>query len=143
MFFKNLIFPDFQLIELVAQPIENVIKTLVTIYLARSMLDWLKFLFDQSNLIFDRSKIGQWVFKNVFLSRVLHTFQTFSKALSLFLLDRSNLSLFCLFLPNFSQVSLSSSVGKTFLPLLFQFIHNFHAFLLKFSNLRFLGFFNL
>ena len=107
---------------------------------AQLVLDRSKLLFDWPNLLFDRSKIGKWVFKKVFLSCVLRTFQIFSKALSLFLLDWSNLSLFCHFLPNFSQVSLSSSVGKTFLPFLFQFIHNFHAFLLKFLNLRLLGF---
>ena len=40
MFFKNLIFEDFWLIEPVAWPIENAIKILVTICLARSVLDW-------------------------------------------------------------------------------------------------------
>ena len=43
-------------------------------------LDWLKLLFDQSNLIFNRSKINQWVFKKVFLSHVLHTFRIFSRS---------------------------------------------------------------
>ena len=40
LFFKNLNFPDFQYIEVVARPIEIVIKNLVWICLAQSVLDW-------------------------------------------------------------------------------------------------------
>ena len=92
---------------------------------ARLMLDRSKLLFDWSNLIFDRLKFERWVFKKVFLSRVLHTFQIFSKALSLFYVDRSNLSLFCRFLPKFSQVFLSLSAGKTFFSIKITFFMHF------------------
>ena len=89
------------------------------------MLDWSNMFFDWLNLIFDRLKFERWVFKKVFLSRVLHTFQIFSKALSLFYVNRSNLSLFCRFLPKFSQVFLSLSAGKTFFSIKITFFMHF------------------
>ena len=89
------------------------------------VLDQSKILFDRSNLIFNWSKISQLVFKKVFLSRVLHTFQIFSKALSLFYVNRSNLSLFCRFLPKFSQVFLSLNAGKTFFSIKITFFMHF------------------
>ena len=51
-----------------------------------------------------------------------------SLSLSLSLFDRSNLSDFCRFLPQISLGFLSSSIGKTFIPFLFQFNCMFHAF---------------
>ena len=131
MFFKNLIFEDFWLIEPVAWPIENEIKILVTICLARSVLDWCWI----DRLFFDRSKIGQWVFKKIFLSRFLHTFQIFSKAFSLSLLDRSNLSFFFFFgrfLPKIFKRFLSSSLSKSLLPFFFHSNHLFHVVFLFF-----------
>ena len=82
------------------------------------VLDRSKLIFDRLNLFFDRSKISQWVFTKIFLSRVLHTFQIFSKAFSLSLLDQSNLSFFffCCFLPKSFKRFLSSSLSKSLLP---------------------------
>ena len=65
------------------------------------MLERSKLLFDRSNLIFDWSKISQWVFKKVFLSRVHHIVHTFLKAFWLLFLNQSNLSKVCHFLPKF------------------------------------------
>ena len=100
---------------------------------------WL--VLDRSNLFFDRSKIGQWVFRKIFLSHFLHTFQIFSKAFSLSLLNRSNLSFFFFFgrfLPKIFKRFLSSSLSKSLLPFFFSFKSSFSCsvvvFLLRFSN---------
>ena len=92
------------------------------------VLDRSKLIFDQSNLIFDRSKIVQRIFQNKLFSRVLHFIQTFQKAFcSLSLSDPVQVNFFR-FLLIFSQGFFSSSADKTFLLLLFHFIHIFHAF---------------
>ena len=122
LLFKNPIFPDFWSIEYVARLIEIAIKILVTICLARLMLDWSNLIFNWLKLIFNRSKIGLSVLKRSF-SRVLHTFHTFSNTpLSIFL-DWSNLKQFFFFffhfLPQIFQGFLSSSLSKSLLPFLF------------------------
>ena len=86
---------------------------------AQLVLDQSKLIFDRSNLIFDWSNIGQWVFKQVFLSRAPHTFKLFSKALSLYLLNRSILSEVCRFLPKFSQGFCHLVFVSHFYPLFF------------------------
>ena len=80
----------------------------------------------------------------IFPSHVLHTFQIFSKALSLSLLDRSNLSPFCRFLPQIFKGFLSSSLSKSLLTLSLHSFSHFSCiymhFSLKISNMGFLGF---
>jgi len=79
MFFKNLFFLDFRSIEPVAWPIENVIKIMVWICLARLMLDRSKLIFDRSNLIFDILKFVLWVFKKIFSQVFFTLFKSFQK----------------------------------------------------------------
>ena len=96
---------------------------------ARLVLDRSKLIFDWSNLIFDWSKIDQRVFlKQVFLT-CSSLYSNFSKSFLLSLRSIHLKSNFCRFLPNFSQGFLSSSAGKTLLPLLFHFIYFFSCIL--------------
>ena len=72
LFFKNLIFPDFRSIEVVARPIEIAIKNLVWICLARSVLDWcsidwIYFSIDRSSISTDRYSNSE-CFKKSFLT---------------------------------------------------------------------------
>ena len=91
------------------------------------------------------SKIGLRVFLKQAFLMCSSLYSNFSKS---FLLSLSSTDpvqvIFCHFLPNFSQVFLSSSAGKTFLPLLFHFIHILHAFFMhirwNFWTYRNLGF---
>ena len=100
-FSKNLIFPDFRSIELVARSIKIAIKNLVWICLARLVLDQSNVIFDRSNLFFDQSKIGLKVFFKSFFSHVPFTTSKFSKAfLTLFDRSRFKASFFVVF-PHF------------------------------------------
>ena len=104
-------------------------------------------IFDRSNLLLNRSKMWQKLGLNLpgsissrlvldrsnmilkgFSHVIHHTIHTSWKALSLLLEPIHLKSIFCRFLPNFSQVFLSSSAGETLLPLLFHFIYIFHAY---------------
>ena len=72
-------------------------------------------------------------FLKIFFFHVFFTLFNFSK--KLFALSLRPIHLkpsFCHFLPNFSQRILSSSANISFLPLLFLFIHIFHAFFIHF-----------
>ena len=57
LFFRKLFFQEFRSIELVSQPIEIAIKTLVWLCEFRSLLDQSKVIFNRSNIIFDQLKI--------------------------------------------------------------------------------------
>ena len=82
------------------------------------------------------------IFKKRFSLRMLFTFFKLFQNLSHYsLLDRSNLKSFSFSTSNL-QGFFSSSACKSLLPFLFQFIHTFHAFSLKFLNSWFLGFLN-
>ena len=59
-------------------------------------------------------------------------YSNFSKSILLSLFDRSTSSQFLSFSSYFFSRFLSSSAGKTFLPLLFHFIHTLHAFFMHF-----------
>ena len=102
------------------------------LFATQLMLDQSNVIFDRSNLFFNWSKIGQWVFKKVFLSRVHHTVHAFFKS-SLISLVRpiQSQQFFVVFLLK-SLMFLSSCASTTFLPLLFHFIHIFHAFFMHF-----------
>ena len=119
---------------------------MVIIYLAQSVLDWcwinqICFSIDQG--LFSTDRISIWrCFKKSFLTCSSYFLKTFQTLVQLFFFDWSNLSQICRFLPQISQRFLSSSACKSLLPLLFQFIHIFHAFSLKFLNSWFLGFLN-
>ena len=82
-----------------------------------------------SRLVLDRSNMILKGFSHVLIT-LLILFQKLSLSLSLsLLLGLIHLkSIFCHFLPNFSQGFLSSSSNKTLLPLIFHFIYIFHAF---------------
>ena len=54
--FQKFEFSKFSTDRIVSQPIENAIKTYVTIGLAWLVLDWLNLIFNRSKLIFDQSK---------------------------------------------------------------------------------------
>ena len=131
MFFKNLIFPNFQSIEPVARLIEIVIKNLVWICLARSMLDWCwidRMCFRSIEPIF--RLIENW--SKSFLKHELFTwsslFQSFQEAI-LSLFDRSRFKdKFLSFSLNFFSSFLLSSTSKTILPFLFYFNLIFHPF---------------
>ena len=83
MFFKNLSFPDFQSIEPVAQLIENAIKLLITICLARLVpdwcwIDWICFSIDW--ILFSTNWNSIWkCFKEAFLMCSSH-FSNFSNS---------------------------------------------------------------
>ena len=108
LFFKNLIFPNFQSIELVVRQIEIAIKNLVWIYTFRLVLDlcWINrrhFRSIESNFrsIENRmqSSLKPWVFTWSF------TIQTFSKLfLSLFYRSRLKAHFFVVFPPISSRV---------------------------------------
>ena len=88
LFLKNLSIQDFRPIEFVARPIENTIKNLVWIYLARLVLnwysiDWIYFSIDQSLILTNRNSVYE-CFKKELFSRVLHFIQTFQALHSYF-----------------------------------------------------------
>ena len=107
LFFKNLIFPDFQSVEPVARPIENAIKILVWIWPFRSLLDcfWINrrhFRSIESNFRSIENRVES--FLKTLSFHVFNHFQTFSKhfslSLSLQLVKASN-HYFCCFPSNF------------------------------------------
>ena len=99
---------------------------------------WL--ILDQSNVIFDQSKITWRVFKNPLAFHMFITFSTFSKAvLSLFNWLRSQFN-FLLFSLEFFARFLSSKVDKTFLPLLFHLFSCFMHFGDNFKPMKFWDF---
>ena len=84
-----------------------------------------------------------------FSSRALHYFKSFFKLFLTFSLRPIQSKDFCHFLPQFSPRFLSSTIGKSFIPFLFQLNHMFHAFScifflkkLEHSNLGFFVHFN-
>ena len=92
MFFKKLVFPKFQLIEPISQPIEIVIKGLVWVCVFRSVLDcywisWRYFRSIESNFRSIKNHIES--FLKTFVSLVFFIIQTFFKTLILSLFDRS------------------------------------------------------
>ena len=117
MFFKKLIFPNFWLIKHVALMIKKCNKNFgynlpgsIDVWL---VLDRSKLLFDRSNLFFDQSKIGQKVFLRSFSHVFITLFILFQKlSLSSSSIDPFQVN-FCHFLPEISQVFLSSSAVKT------------------------------
>ena len=131
LFFKHLIFLDFWSIEPVAQLIEIVIKNLVWICLARSLLDWcwidrMWFSIDQTYFSTDQKLVRE--FFKTWDSRVFFTISKVFKMAFLTLFDRSRFNInFLSFSLKFSSRFLSSSTGKTILPFLFWFNFIFHA----------------
>ena len=105
------------------------------------MLDQSNLFFDWSNPNFDQSNFENRLFKRLLLSRVLHIFKSSSDFFSLLFFDQSNLRDFCCFLPQNFPRFLSSSIGKTFIPFLFQFNYMFHAFFFENFKHRKLGIF--
>ena len=73
-------------------------------------------------------KIRKLSFIKSFSSRVLHYFKNFFKLFLTFSLWPIQSKDFCCFLSQISPRFLSSSIGKSFIPFLFQLNHMFHAF---------------
>ena len=136
-FSKICFFPEFQSIELVSRPIKIVIKNLFWIYLARLVLD-------QSNVIFNRSKIVQRVFKNISVSCVCH-YSNFSKSyFSLPSIGQDSKKIFCSFPSNFFKGFWLLRLVRPFCPSFFIYFHVSCIFLMHFgkiSNLRKIGVF--
>ena len=139
-FSKKLIFPDFWSIKPIARPIEIVIKNLVWICLACLLLNWcwinrMWFLIDRIYFSTDRKLVSEFL-KRFFSHVFITLFMPFSKSIQ-------SQQFFVVFLLK-SLMFLSSCASTTFLPLLFHFIHIFHAFFMHFRcNFRtywYLGF---
>ena len=133
LFFKKLCFLEFQSIESVSRPIENVIKILVWIYPFRSLLDWFwinrrHFQSIESNFRSIQNHIESF-FKKLCFSRGQTLFQNFQKLFSLYSIGLRFKARFLSFSSKFLQGFLSSKAGKTFIPLLFHLFSCFHAFL--------------
>ena len=123
LFFKNLIFPDFRLIEPVARPIEIAIKNLVWICPFRSVLNcyWINrrhFRSIESNFRSIENCIESLLKLWVFTCSI--TFKLFQKHFSLSSIGQGFQSIFCCF------PFLSSKAGKTLLSLL---LHLFTCFM--------------
>ena len=99
-----------------------------------------RLILDQSNVIFDQSKITWRIFKNPLAFHMFITFSTFSKAiLSLFDWLRSQFN-FLLFSLEFFLRFLSFKAGKTFLSLLFHLFSCFMHFGDNFEPMKFWDF---
>ena len=123
-FSKKLIFPDFWSIKPIAWTIEIAIKNLVWICLACLLLNWcwidrMWFLIDRIYFSTDRKLVSEFL-KRFFSHVFITLFMPFSKSIQ-------SQQFFVVFLLK-SLMFLSSCAGTTFLPLLFHFIHIFHAF---------------
>ena len=149
LFFKNLIFSDFRLIELVARPIEIVIKNLVWICSFRLVLDrgWINrrhFRSIESNFRSIENPIECFLKPWVFMCSI--TIQTISKlflslSLSLRSVKDSKLNFLSFSLKLFARF-LSSKASKTLLPLIFIYLHVsciFSCILGKFQTFENLG----
>ena len=109
LFFKNLIFPDFRLIEPVSRPIEIAIKILFWICLVRSMLDryWINRMYFWSikSIFWSIENSTESFFLKPLAFHVFNTFSKFSKAfLSLFVRSRIQSKIFVVFPQIFSKV---------------------------------------
>ena len=132
MFFKILIFPDFQSTEPVAWLIELVIKNLVWICLACSLLDWC--WIDQTYFLTDRKSVREF-----FKTWDFHVFFTiskvFKKLFSLSSIDPDSLSIFCRFPLNFSQDFCHLAPVRLFYPFFFGLISLFMHFFMYFREI--------
>ena len=141
LFFKNLIFPDFWLIELVTRPIEIAIKNFVWIcpfwlVLYCCWINWRHFWSIENHI---ESFLKPWVFTCSI------TIQTFSKLfLSHFDLSRIQSSILCHFPSNFLQGFCFLRPVRLFCPSFFIYFHVsciFPCILGKISNLWEFGIF--
>ena len=136
MFFKKLILPEFQSIKLIARPIENVIKFwLQSAWLNRCSIGAGSIEFNFWSIESNFRSIENWseIFfllkkKKSFSHMFFTLFKLFKKlfALSLRLIHLKSFFVvfFLIFLKGFSLQVLV----RLFLPLLFHFLHIFHAF---------------
>ena len=143
MFFKFLIFLDFQSIEPVARPIEIAIKNLVWMCLAQSLLDWC--WINQICVLIDRTyfSTNRKSVKEFFKTWALHMFFTFSKVFkkifSLSSIGPDSLSIFCRFPSNFFQGFCHLAPVRPFYHFSF-FMHIFMHFRDIFGPSNFWGF---
>ena len=148
LFFKKLIFPEFQSIKPVSRPIEIAIKNLVWFCLFRSVLNccWINRRHFRS--IESKFRSIENHIESFLKTLSFHMFIIFSKHFkhySLSLFDRSrSQSKFLSFSSDYFARFLSSKAGKTFMPFLFHlfscFMHFCHAYWENFEPKEIWGF---
>ena len=140
-FFKNFNFPDFRSVECIFWFDQKYVKkfglNLLGSIGARSIECIFRLIEPQFRLI----EIQKLSLLKSFTFTCSSLFQKVLDFFSLSHFDRSNLRDFCFFLPQISPRFLFSSIGKTFIPFLFQFNYMFHAFFFKIFEHRKFGIF--